>query len=250
MVMAGREPEHRVRWPVMRQAWRDVAFVHWPYPVDEVAAQLPGGFAVDTYDDTAWVALSAFQVAACGIGPQAPLRLWAFPETNLRTYVVGPDGTDGIWFLTIEAQTRAVTVGARLGFGAPYHHATMRVERDGDEVRYTSRRHDTAEGPETGYDLRIRIGNQVDDTDRTGLVDWCTGRWRAWTTHVGLQLRSAVHHQPWPLRHADVLDIEQTLTAGVGLSPPTGAPLVHYSAGVDARLSAPRAVLLRRPAGG
>ena len=224
----------------MRQAWRDVVFVHWPYAPGDVSARLPEGFVADTYDGTAWVALSAFRVGACGLGPLPPASLWAFPETNLRTYVRDVDGIDGIWFMTIEAQTVPVTVGARLGFGAPYHHATMSVRPDRDEVRYTSRRHGTDDGGEIGHDLRIRIGDHVTEAERTGLVDWSTGRWRAWTTHLGLRLRSPVQHQPWPLHHADLLHIEQSLTAAVGLPPPAGDPLVHYSPGVDARLGAPR----------
>lgn len=241
--MAGRHPEHRVRWPAMRQAWRDVVFVHHAYPPDDVAARLPEGFAVDTHDGTAWVGLSAFQVAACGVGPLPPLPLWSFPETNLRIYVVGPDGTDGIWFLTIEAQTYPVTVGARLAFGAPYHHGTLAVDRDGDQVRYHGRR----DGSDVGYDLRIRIGEPTTDAGRTGLVDWCTGRWRAWTTQLGLALRSPVAHQPWPLHDADLLDVDESLTTAAGLPPPAGDPLVHYAPGVDAHLAAPRPTL--RPPG-
>jgi uncharacterized protein YqjF (DUF2071 family) len=121
----------------------------------------------------------------------------------------------------------------------------MTVDQQGDEVRYTSRRTGTPRGtgPKPGYDMRIRIGTRLDDTDRSGLVDWCTGRWRAWTHHLGRLLRCPVEHEPWPLHHADLIDLTQTLTTVAGLPPPTSAPLVHYSPGVDVRLSRPQPLL-------
>jgi uncharacterized protein YqjF (DUF2071 family) len=221
----------------MRQDWRDVVFIHWPCDPDELARRLPPGLTLDTHDGVAWVALSSFQVAACGLGPFPPPSLWRFPETNLRTYVVGPDGRDGLWFLSIEAATLPLTIGARVGIGAPYHHADMVVRRDGPEVRYRSRRHGAAD---VAHDIRIRIGAPLTDPERTGFVDWCTGRWRSWTTQAGLYLASPVEHQPWPLHHAELLALDETITAAAELPPPAGEPLVHYSPGVDARFAPTR----------
>ncbi|MCE0448168.1 DUF2071 domain-containing protein [Streptomyces tricolor] len=60
---------------------------------------------MDTYDGSAWVrphAVRHGRGAPAGVarGP-AP-----FAETNLRTYVRGPDGRDGLWFLSIEVACR------------------------------------------------------------------------------------------------------------------------------------------------
>lgn len=244
----------------MQQRWRDALFLHWPYPPDVVARHLPPGFTVDRFAGTAWVGLTPFRVAACSVGLLPPVGLWSFPETNLRTYVVGPDGRDGIWFLSIEAGDLAVTVGARLGIGAPYHASDMSVGRDGTAstpqpqpqpdpgrgpglvVRYRSRRRSHGDA---GHDIRIRVGERVPDDERAGLVDWLTGRWRSWTTWAGVPLWSPVQHQAWPLRHAEIEAVDESLTAAVDLPPPAGEPLVHYSPGVDARLGPARPALLR-----
>ena len=63
-----------------------------------------------------------------------------FPETNLRTYVRGPDGRDGIWFFSLEADSLPLVLGARTLYGVPYRWADMSVERTGDVIRYRSRR--------------------------------------------------------------------------------------------------------------
>ena len=62
------------------------------------------------------------------------------PETNLRTYVRGADGLDGLWSLTIDAGSAAVSVALRAAVGAPYHHADMSVENHGGTVTCTGSR--------------------------------------------------------------------------------------------------------------
>ena len=240
--MAGREPEHEIRWPVMRQDWRDVAFLHWAYPAEVLARYLPSGFEPDTFAGRGYVALSSFRIAAVGVGALPPSRVWAFPETNLRTYVIGPDGSDGLWFLSIDAESVPVTVWARLALGAPYHWAEMDVDRDGRSIRYRSRRRGAGQAR---HDIGIAVGDPVPEPDREGLVDWFTGRWRSWTHRAGVAISSPVAHEPWPLQHAEVVGLDETVFAAAGLAPPNEEPLVHYSPGVHARFGVSHPHVLR-----
>ena len=41
-----------------RYHWRQVTFLHWPYPAETVQALLPDGLTVETFDGTAWVGSS------------------------------------------------------------------------------------------------------------------------------------------------------------------------------------------------
>jgi uncharacterized protein YqjF (DUF2071 family) len=45
----------------------------------------------------------------------------------------------------------------------------------------------------------------------------------------------SVQHQPWPLCHARVLQLEQTLTSAAALEVQAQPELIHYSHGVDVR---------------
>jgi uncharacterized protein YqjF (DUF2071 family) len=138
--VSGPVPEHRVRWPVVRQRWLTMTFVHWAYDPSVVQRLLPDGLEVETYDGAAWVSLTPFMMRDFR-PPHLPAvpGLSHFPETNLRTYVRGPGGGDGLWFLSLEADSLATVVGARAGYWVPYHWASMAVEGE-SPVRYISGR--------------------------------------------------------------------------------------------------------------
>jgi len=130
-----------VEQPVLFQAWNHLTFLHWRYPAGFVQQLLPGGLTVDTFDSSAWVGLVPFVVEGLRF-PYLPPLPWIsrFPETNVRTYVIGPDGSRGIWFFTLEAARRLAVIGGRMLYGLPYRYASMQVRRDGDLRTYTSSR--------------------------------------------------------------------------------------------------------------
>src|SRR4051794_9957805 len=159
--MAGRQPEYSVRWPVVRQSWRTMTFIHWRYDPAQIQPLLPEGLEVDVRDGEAWVSLTPFELADFR-PPIAPRHPWwpTFPETNLRTYAVGDDGRDGIYFLDIEAAGALPPLSRRPLLALPYHLAQMEVVV-GSTVSYRSRR-ETATDP-IGHDIEVRVGDAVDE---------------------------------------------------------------------------------------
>jgi uncharacterized protein YqjF (DUF2071 family) len=253
--MVGVTAEQHVSVPLLRASWRTVTFVHWFVEPDRIQALLPDRLTVDVYDGTAWVGLTPFVMADMrppGVPdlPSVPslprLKKWArvadvssTPETNLRTYVRGPDGRRGLWFLTIDAGSAAFAAAARAAVGAPYHHADMSVETHGDTVTYTGSR----SGAPESYRIEVRPGEKIAPTD---LETWLTSRWRAYTVHLGRLLVTPVEHEPWPLRAAALESGEQNLTDSVGLHGLSDPPLVHFSDGVqNVRLGRPSPVSAR-----
>ena len=233
--MAGQQPEEPVRWPVCLQRWRAVTFLHWAYEPAIVERLLPAGLEVDPWDGMAWVSITPFLIVDFRLPGLPPLPgLSAFPETNVRTYVRGPGGRDGLWFLSLDAESRATVVSASTIYGVPYRFADMAVEQ-GEVLRYRSRRRGA---PTVGHDIVVRVGDPC--TAPSDLDHWLTGRWRAWTQVARRLATAAVAHPPWPLRTASVLGLEQSVLGAAGLPRPAGGPLVHYSPGVDVRLGPPR----------
>ena len=106
----------------MYQGWRNLTFLHWRYPAEVLQAHLPAGLRIDTFDGSAWLRLAPFMLR---------LRVSAFPETNVLTYVIGPDGGSGVWFFSLDAAQLLAVVGARLAYGLPYMWSRMRVHADG-----------------------------------------------------------------------------------------------------------------------
>ena len=235
--MAGRYPEERVALPMACQRWQSLSFLHWPYDPAEVERLLPEGLSVDTHDGAAWVGLTPFVLVGFRVLclPAVPV-VSTFPETNVRTYVRADNGRDGLWFLSLDVSRLAAALGARGALWAPYHWASMSVE-EGPVVRYRSRRR-TGRTPLPGHDIVVRSGPPL-GADRTPLVDFLTGRWRAFTRIAGRLVTVPVEHEPWPLFDADVLECHEDLVEAVGLPAPREAPVAHFSPGVNVRLGLP-----------
>jgi uncharacterized protein YqjF (DUF2071 family) len=241
--------EQHVSVPLLRASWETLTFVHWRVDPAQIQPLLPDGLQVDLYDGAAWVSLTPFVMAnmrPLGVpalpggfavpGLKKIPRLGdvsSTPETNLRTYVRGPDGRDGLWFLTIDVGSAAVAAAIRAAVGAPYHNARMSVEHRGDTVTYTGSR----SGDRQAYRLQVRPGDKLVPTD---LEIWLTSRWRAYTAHLGRVLVTPVEHESWPLRQASMVSLEQNLTDSVGLFGLSQPDLMQFSDGVhQVRLGRP-----------
>lgn len=236
--MGGAEEEQAVRHPVLLQRWATMTFLHWAYDPALVRPLVPGGLDLELFDGAAWVGLAAFEMARVRVPGLPPVpRLSRFPETNLRTYVRGPDG-GGVWFLSLDAASLPVVLGGRAAYGVPYHYADMSVEVAGDTVRYRSRRRPGGHG----HDIVVAAGQPYGDAEVTGFDRYLTDRWLAYGRRCGHFVVTRVEHPPWPLSRGRLVRLRQSLTAAAGMPEPAGSPLVHYSPGVDVRLAAPRLV--------
>lgn len=228
-------PPHRVRIPVSLQRWESISFLHWPFGEEELQRRLPRGLTVDTYEGRAWVGLTPFTMR---IRPMDRIPIAGaaatFPETNLRTYVKGPDGEDGLWFFSLDVTRSAAVLALRTGLGLPYRWAQMRVEDNATEIVYRSRRIGTSRAD---HHIVVRPGAPVEQPDP--LLRFLTGRWRAYTQHGGRLLSVPVEHEPWPLAEAEVRELSQHVVEAAGLPTPTGDPLTHFSKGVSVRFGRP-----------
>jgi uncharacterized protein len=225
-------PEH-VRVLLMRHRWERITFLHWSYDVDVVAQHLPRGLTVEPWEGKAWVGLVPFRMV---VRPPAGPGSVTFPETNVRTYVTGPDGRPGVFFFSLDAASMTAVSAARATWRLPYHLATMSVAEHEGELRYLcSRRAPSAARPQ--HDIRVRPGQTLHPTE---FDHYLTARFTLWNSVAGMVMRTAAEHPPWDLQHATVEHLEQDLIQAAGLPAPEGDPLVHYSDGVAVRIGAPR----------
>jgi uncharacterized protein YqjF (DUF2071 family) len=231
-----------VRWPVIYQTWTWLTFLHWAYDPETVQRLLPRGLAVHTYDDRAWVGLTPFFLEDLRT-PVAPALPWftSFPETNVRTYVRGPDNREGLWFFSLDAARLEPVLIARSTYSLPYMWSDMAVERDGQTVRYRSTRR--WPGPTTATArITVDVGAPLPLAEQDAFDHYLTARWQLYTKIGPVLARSNVEHEPWPLHRATVRELDQSLIAAVGLPSPEREPIVHWSPGVHTRISALRAV--------
>jgi uncharacterized protein len=209
----------------MYQAWRNLTFLHWRYPAAVLQAHLPEGLRIHTFDGSAWLRLAPFMLK---------LRVAAFPETNVLTYVIGPDGESGVWFFSLDAASAPAVAGARIAYGLPYMWSRMRVRADAAGAQYESARR----WPDKLGMTRISVerGQSIKAGE---LETFLTARFRLYSMRRGRMIFAKVEHAVWPLETARVLTLDQTLTDTLGLPRPEGEPLVHFSPGVEVQAGPP-----------
>jgi len=223
------ETDHRP-WPlpdapyVMHQAWHDLLFAHWPVPVDEMRARVPAALDLDLYGGQAWISVVPFRMT--GIRPRyLPAVPWlsAFPELNVRTYVVR-DGKPGVYFFSLDAANPVAVRIARRFFHLPYFDARMSLATNGDWIEYrSSRTHRGA--PPAEFAARYRPVGPVFRVQPGSHDEWLTERYCLYADDGHDRIwRTQIHHVPWPVQPAECEFLTNTMTAL-----PLMAPILQFS---------------------
>jgi uncharacterized protein YqjF (DUF2071 family) len=222
---------------ISSQDWRDLTFLHWAIDPARVARFMPPGVHPDVHEGRTYVGLVPFRMVGVGIG-RGPGLPWvgSFLETNVRLYSVDETGRRGVVFLSLDTERALVVPAIRTVIGVPYRWARMRLGRDGDLLTYEARLRRLGSRPASRVVVRVGAPREA-----TALDDFLTARWgahvrrRRGTTYVPNR------HEPWPLRDADVVELDDQLMASVGLPGITERPPDHvaFSNGVHAEFGPP-----------
>ena len=201
-------------------------------------ALLPDGLTVDTFDDRAWVGLVPFMMQVRA--PAGPAIPWLshFCETNVRTYATAADGTRGVWFLSLDAARLPAVITARTTYRLPYFWSAMQLEQTETTFTYTcSRRWPGPRGARSR--VKVRVGERFVDDELTALDHFLTARWRLYSARRRGTRYALAEHAPWPLHRAELLELDDELITAAGMPAPIGAPLLHWSPGVEVRIGLP-----------
>jgi uncharacterized protein YqjF (DUF2071 family) len=233
----------------MIHRWERLAFVHWPVEAADVQRLLPADLAVDTFDGAAWIGLIPF---VCKIRlPGTPFVPWmsSFDEVNLRTYVRGPDGNSGIWFFALEAARLGAVLGARATWGIPYMWSGMRTQRFEERVRYEScRRWPGPRARDARCVVDLALGEEIPEDERTERDRFLTERYRLYSPAERGIATAVVEHRPWPLRQAQIIELDETLSAAAGLPRHSASGYALYSPGVETKFGRRKVLSLSHPA--
>lgn len=259
------EAPHRIRRPVMIQGWNNLAAIHWRYRPDEVQVLLPDGFTVDTFDGSAWVGLIPFQMNRIRVPGLRPFGRWStFPETNVRTYIVDPDGRRGVWFLSLDINRLVPTMVARITYRLPYCWSSMRIgsvsasdspsspnvlsdSPDGryEETMWTYESRRRWPKGDAASLVSVRVGRRLDPEELTDLDHFLSARWALGTRLAGRIMWAKVAHPAWSLHEAKVVTCDESLLLASGLSSPLGDHVVRWSPGVEVAIERPRMIRKR-----
>jgi uncharacterized protein YqjF (DUF2071 family) len=223
------------RW-LWRQAWRDLAFVHYRVAVEKLAGLIPSGLQLEQFNGTAWVGLVPFKMSGVMRRPFPDLPLFScFPELNLRTYVTA-GGKPGVWFFSLDAASWPIVLGGRYIYGLPYFSARMQQAWVNGWCYYSSARQPRP----ARFVARYQPSSNVFQARPGTFEHWATERYCLYSlTKRGRITRVDVHHAPWPLQAATIaIETCEILTAA-GIVPDNNEPVVHFSSGVDVISFAP-----------
>ena len=116
----------------------------------------------------------------------------------------------------------------------------MSRSRGGAEIRYGSRRSD---GSGADLTLRYEVGSEVGPSQPETLDHFLLERYLLYVERGSRLVRGQVHHPPYPVCRARLLDLDDGLVAAGGLEQPSRPPdEVHFSDGVDVELFRPEII--------
>lgn len=228
--------------PALHMTWHMLLFMHWRTPADALRQRIPARLSIDTFDGSAWIAIVPFHMRHVypSLAPVDVPKLSAFVELNVRTYVT-LDGRSGVWFFSLDAESKIAVRVARRLFHLPYMDAEMRCEllpqpnsrSLGEEVNYTSYR--THEGaPAAELAVRYQPCGPTFAAAPGSLEDFLTARYCLYSADPhGNLYRGEIDHAPWPLQPAKCEIACNTMTEQIGVALPNQPPHLLFAHQLD-----------------
>jgi uncharacterized protein YqjF (DUF2071 family) len=238
-VAATLEPDQPV---LLHQNWHHLLFLHWEVPAAELQRMIPPELTIDTLDGNAYVGLVPFTMT--GVRPVlTPPLPWVsnFHEVNVRTYV-HRDGRDpGVWFFSLDASSAIAVAAARAAYKLPYFHANIDFTASHGPIPTVSfgSKRDDPNGPQPAHGrLRYQPMDGIVQAASPGTIEhFLVERYILYTTDADRRLyRARVHHQPYPLQRAEILELDETLIWAAGIKRSEAIPLRHYAAEVNVKV--------------
>lgn len=195
---------------VIKQTWRDVLFIHYRLPAEKIKDHVP--FELDLYDNQAIISVVPFYMDSIRFPflPAIP-RLSSLWELNIRTYV-NVNGVKGIYFFTLETDSKIAEVIARSLFHLPYRYSKIKAEVTQDSYHFEHSR----------ADLHFLLKAKLEDkSQKSDFEKWATERYSLFTLKNGRPFQGLVQHRPWELGQVELLELNNHFTKMV--TPETGS---------------------------
>jgi uncharacterized protein YqjF (DUF2071 family) len=215
------------------QRWRHLLFLHWEVPAEIIQRGLPPGLEVDTFEGRAFVGVVPFTMrdVVPWWSPSVP-GVSNFHELNVRTYVHRGGRDPAVWFYSLDAASSIAVFLARTFWHLPYRRASMRLAVDGKHVSYESKRWWSGAAP-ADLTARYEIGQPLGPSAPGTLEHFLCERYLLYARRGDGFAMGQVHHKPYPVHRARVLELRESMVTAAGLPAPAGEPLAHYAPGVD-----------------
>ena len=230
------EPDQPV---LLHQNWHHLLFLHWEVPAVALQHLLPPELTIDTFDGKAYVGLVPFTMT--GVRPvMTPPLPWIsnFHEVNVRTYVHVGGRDPGVWFFSLDASSNIAVAAARAAYKLPYFHSQIEFTATNDPltaIDFDAHRDDEKGTKPANARIRYTPMDGIVTNASPGTIEhFLLERYILYAVDSDHRLhRARVHHQPYPMQRADLLECEDTLIWAAGIRRPEEIPLKHYAREVN-----------------
>jgi uncharacterized protein YqjF (DUF2071 family) len=214
----------RPRRPLLAsETWRDVLWLHWPVPAPALRARIPSGLELDRFDGHAFVSIVAFRALRVR-PPLVPRRLGtSFLEVNVRTYVHARGREPGVHVLEIFSNSRLARFALRFAEGLRARDAAMETTHDTGLLTWT------VEAAKGHLSVECQLGGEAGEAEPGTLDHFLLERYYLHARRLGTLWTTRIHHEPFDLERARVLELDEDLLPGLGLGARMGDPIVHYA---------------------
>ena len=213
--------------PVMHQDWGKLLFIHWRINEALLRPHVPRSLEIDTYGDSAWIAITPFTMwdirAFPPFVPPVP-GLDSMHELNVRTYV-HYNGVPGVWFLSLDANSRAAVLGARTFFHLPYYNADINMDGK-KKIKYRLKRTDD---PPAQFKADWSVGSALPKSQPGSREFFLTERYILYTEFEGELYRARIYHEPWQLYEAELTNFGSTMLEAKQIPQPKTHPILHHA---------------------
>jgi hypothetical protein len=213
----------------MAQKWHDLLFAHWPVEPAALRKQIPEKLSLDTFQGQAWIGIVPFTMSGVRLRGIFSLPwLSAFPELNVRTYVIA-GGKPGVWFFSLDAGNRVAVEIARRWFYLPYFCARMKSATGPEGIAYCAQREDRRGNGERFQATYSASGANFVAVPGS-LEYFLTERYCLYAQRPdGAILQGEIHHPPWDLQEARATFRENTMTKSLGMKLSEWPAVLHFS---------------------
>ncbi len=188
---------------VIEQVWKKVFFIHYKIDPKLIESKIP--FKLDLYEGQAILSIIPFYMDKIRFPflPAIP-KISSLWEINLRTYVE-VNGIKGIYFLTLEADSKLAVFIANTFFFLPYRFAKISANIKNNTYEFIHKREDIQ------FHLKAEIiSNEIKSSD---FDLWAAERYNLFTKNSKNEIyHGIVIHEPWKLKDVKVNDLNNQFT--------------------------------------
>lgn len=207
-----------MKW-IIEQEWKNVLFIHFEVESDLLKDLVP--FKLDFFEGKAIISIVPFLMEGIRFPfmPAFPFvsRLW---ELNIRTYVeVG--GVPGIYFFTLETDSKLGEWIAKKFFHLPYRFSQIEADITQSKYLFKHQREDYS------FNLEANLGKE---RTPSAFDLWSLERYCLFTKKGTHTFRGDVMHEPWRLREVEIKRLNDNFTKMIfpGIDHQVGASYSEY----------------------